>query len=234
MSTQTDVAITALDAVKPKISPTLQKIVDGAVPQANALVIETQEDYLAAFELRKSFKSHKLMFVEGANVGIKLLDQAHAEACNIRNQVTQKLDEADRIVEKKRIEFKDKKDREAKEEADRKQAELKQQQDADALEHASQLTDAGEPEAAEAVIERAAATPAPAVYVPPAAPKSKGEVGRKKYHWTVSDESLIPEHYFMRILNTKTIKAQVDSLGLKANIPGIVVMEEKKESVRLG
>lgn len=55
---------------------------------------------------------------------------------------------------------------------------------------------------------------------------------KRKFEYSVSDASLVPEKYWTRVLNRDALQAEVDRLGMAHGIPGIVVTDYMAQIVR--
>ena len=55
---------------------------------------------------------------------------------------------------------------------------------------------------------------------------------REKWVWELTDPGLLPDAYWMRVVNTAMIDAQVKSMGQAALVPGVTVKQELGLTVR--
>ncbi len=94
------------------------------------------------------------------------------------------------------------------------------------------MQEMGEPEAANTILERAAAAPPPPVFMPSTVPKEKGKSIRKVYRYRIISEALIKPEFMMP--DDAKIRAVVSKLGPDAApiVGGIEIIQEEIEAVR--
>lgn len=218
---------------RPEIPSELLKFQGQILKMANDLVISDAEDYQGAFAMRREIRRVYLIIEEiHAKITTKL-HTIHKEACADRDKDLAPFDQADRILERKRLDYDEEKRKlaAAKEQRDREAAQLERHETA--LAEAAELESIGEHEAAEEVIQQAITAPAPAIVVEPDLPKSQGQVKKKKWKFRVVDESKVNRAFLTPDLSA--IRRVVESSGPKvaATVGGIEVYEERSENVRV-
>lgn len=215
---------------KPEIPSELRKFQARVLSMAQSLVIDTAEDYDFALTMRKQIDSNYRIVEEIHDKNVAKWKAGHSEACNDRRADLDPFEQADKLLEDKRLDWDDKQEAIAKEEETRRQKIAIEERHETAQAEALQYEAQGDHEAAEEVVHHAVTAPPPAVYVAPNIPKGKGAVKTERYDFRIVDESKIPRKHM--VPNTKSIGAEVRSLGKKTDIPGIEVFPHKGEHIR--
>lgn len=212
----------------------IQKAAPGALSQAKEFDITSNDDYAASGSLLalvvERQKEVEKLFADP----IKAANSVHKFLTGLRTTLMQPYVQADEIIQKRRKEWRrlQEQQRLAQEEVDRKAA--KEQADSQAIEEARELEDAGETEAANIVLERAANAPPPVVTIQSSVPKQAGHVIRKSWAFNILNQDLLKREFMEP--DEKKIRGIVTNLGKDAvsvvGVGSIEVYEEESESVR--
>lgn len=207
-------------------------ILNPLIRRANALVIKTDADYLNAFDdVRRIDAFLKSGMIQSIERHVKLLAEAHRSGVGLRDGFVHPAKRVKAIILAKRVAYAERKRiaNEAKRERQEQRARERQVKDAEKV--AKQLRARGDKSAAREIVEFAKNSP---VSLPPAedaVPKSEGSVTKPGYAYEILDPSEIPMKY--RPIDESLIRADVNSFGLDADIPGVRVWEVKKEHSRM-
>lgn len=145
-------------------------------------------------------------------------DEAHKAICKQEKNLLTIPNEAEGIIKPKISKYmKERDDRLAAEAREREAAERKRIEDAQIAE-AAHAEKQGEPEKAEVLASRPIVV---APSIPEPVKKVAGISRRKSWKYRIADKNLIPRKYW--VLDEKKIRAQVNSLGMDAEIPGVEV-----------
>jgi hypothetical protein len=202
------------------------------VAQAQDCSVADNDDYIVSGilldKLAAKEKSVNDFFDQPARAAYSL----HKWITSLRGAGVSPLQRASELLRTRRKEFRADVERQRleKEAAERQKA--KDEQESAALDHAAQLEAAGESEAANFVLERAANAPAPTVVVASDIPKEAGHSIRRTWKFRITDASLIKREFLMP--DETNINAMVKRLGpdAVAIIGGIEVYPDEIESVR--
>ncbi len=192
------------------------------VQQANDIVIDTQESYVVATDFLRNVKTAMKLVDETFDPAIKAAHTAHKTLVSEKKKYSEPLENAERAVKIKMVEYTTKQERIRQEQEAKLRAELVRQEEERRLAEAKRLQDAGKVEQAEAIIGQPIV--APPVVLPKAAPSVSGIKQRKVWKWRLTDENAVPREYM--VVDEQKIGAVVRSLGDKAKIAGIEVYED--------
>lgn len=202
------------------------------VEQARGIIINDNEDYLASGAMLDRVLERMKFIQDFFEEPAKQANAVHKFITSFRATLLQPLEIAEKRLKDIRKDFRAEEDRKRlqKEEEERKLA--KKQEDEKALQQAAQLHQMGEPQAADEIVERAAAAPAPTVFVPSTVPKEQGKSIRKVFRYRITNEDLIKREFMMP--DESKIQAIVGKLGNDAVsiIGGIEVFPDEIETVR--
>jgi hypothetical protein len=201
--------------------------------QAKDVAIQNNEDYQYAGTLLQSVVDKKREVEEFFEAPTKAANFAHKFITGMRSRFMKPLEEAEKILKAHRGSYRYELERERQRLEEEARVKAKQDQEAEAMREAARLHEAGEKEAAEAVIQEAVMSPAPAVFIPSTLPKEANKSIRKVYKFKVTNPALVKDEF--KIVNEKAVKALVDKLGFDAIPiigPGIEVEIAELESVR--
>lgn len=216
-----------------KAAQEIQAAAPSILAQANEFTIESDDDYLATGSFLTSLVERKKKVEALFEKPVKDAHSVHRFLTALRGTLLSPYEQASQIIEKLRREYRRKEEvaRLALEEEKRKEA--RQQVEALAMQEAAELASAGEEEAADIVLSRAAQAPIPTVVVPSTIPKQAGHTVRKFWAYRIVNEGLIKRE-FMEPDETK-IRAIVSKMGKDAvtMIGGIQVYEDETETTRV-
>lgn len=221
-----------LVALVPTAPPTDQFEQAGSaiVQRARALEVRTHADLeLAAAELQKITRLQDGIH-EALDPIADLQNKAHKATTGLRARLLAGPEEARQIIRGKVGAYEAEQERVRRELEAKAAAEQKRLQDEAALREATALADAGETEAALAIVEEAANAPAPIVEI--AAPKVEGLSFRSEWGFQVVDRSKIDPRFMVPDL--KAIAGVVRSMKKNAEqiVGGIRVSETKTPITR--
>lgn len=163
----------------------LEPEVKSLTVQAATFVIQNNDHYVAAGELRQVIKNVRQKVAETFGPIIAKAFAAHKEAVSQRKKFDEPLDGAERNVKALMIRWEQEQERKRQLEQARLDAEAKKKADDEALELAATLQAAGATEAAEEILENPPQPP-PTV-LPKTTPKIEGFSHRRIYNATVKD-----------------------------------------------
>lgn len=209
-----------------------QTSIPNIVEQVKSITIEDHDDYLASSAMLDRV-TERIAFIEKFfEEPAKQANAVHKFITSFRATLLQPLEAAEKKLKDIRKDFRAEQERQRLlvEEEKRKQA--KKEDDERALQQAAQMQQLGETQAADEIVERAAAAPAPTVFVPSTVPKEKGKSITKVFKYRIVNEDQIKREFMMP--NTSTIQTLVGKLGYDAVniIGGIEVFQDEIETVR--
>ena len=208
----------------------LRPVVLGIEDQAIAMAeVGSAECYETAIAFLKRIKTIKKQIEDAFAPAVKAAHAAHKEMTTLRGKFTKPLDECEHLVKAGVSTYTREQELARREEEARLRAlELKKEEDR-RLREASALEDAGELEAAAAVIE--APMVAPAVIAPRAVPKVEGGSTRAVWKHEVVNAFSVPREFC--IPDQQKIAAYAKRMGSAANVPGVRFYEDAVVSVRM-
>ena len=201
--------------------------------EAKDFAIETEDDYTASSSFL-SLVAERIKKVDTTfEKPIKDAFGVHRFLTGLRNTLLMPYQQADKIVKERRRDWRNQKEREDQIRNEQERQKAKEEADARALEEAAELASAGEQEAADIIIQRAADAPPPPVIIPSSIPKETGHTVRKFWAFRIVNATLIKRE-FMEPDEVK-IRAIVSKLGKDAVsiIGGIKVYQDETESTRV-
>lgn len=200
------------------------------VKQANDFTIEDQNDYEFSLTIAEEAIKRQKAIAEFFAPTKKLANELHKSITKMESDMLAPYQQVERLVKDRRMNWRQVQERirQAKEDEMRRIARDKQH--AEALAAAAELEKEGKKEAAEVVIEKAIAAPAPTVVVQSSVPKQSGSSIRKKFGYRIDDESRVEREFCSP--DPKKIKAHVDAYGMSSAIAGVTVFPDENEAIR--
>lgn len=209
------------------------------VSQAQDYEISCIEDNEFAFTLRQEYKRRIEAIIAFFKESKSLAAAAHKAICKNENDLVAPYEQADAIMERKRLEFKRKRDEADERERQKKERELAEQQQKELEAEAKRLEKAGDKEQAQEVREIAKNPPPVSVAPVASVPKQKGSVIKKRWKFEIQNPDLIQRQYLLPVDKKlfdpaayPRIQDVVDALGDKCNIAGIRAFQVESEDVR--
>jgi len=205
-----------------QITP-LQKDINAAVSNANALVIKDADGLQTASEyLRQCGLRIKAIGMEFDDI-VSKANATHKAATSQRKRHLDPVNKAKVIINLKVVQYKQELDRIAAEKRAEETRKAKEAQDAQKLEEAAALQNEGETELAEAVLveER----PLEIISEPEPVAQPEGMSFRDNWQFEVYDIKSIPAEYLT--VDDKAVRGVVKAMKQKTNIPGIRVFNNK-------
>lgn len=201
-----------------------------AVKQAHSIVVQDAAGYEAASTFLIGLKELQKTIAETFDPVIKAAHEAHKAALAAKAKHSKPVEEAERIVKAKLVDYQEREAaRQREEEARLREAALREEQEQLARQ-VEFLIETGRPEEALALMD--APIEAPPVIVPEATPQVKGIVTREVWKFRIKDERLIPREYM--IPDMAKIGKVVRATEGKISIPGVEVYKEKEIAVGSG
>ena len=209
---------------------------DASIKDAELFTVTEALEYEMAIEARRSIRAHIDRIGGVIDPIVAGLHKAHANACDLRNQMKAPYEQADKIYDEKQKVYLRKKREEEERQRAIKLAEDRRLEAESRAKLAVELEKAGESQAAKAVIS------APSDEVMPTAPVMTGKVkgSSVKQLWNVSVTSVyeLAEFvvknklltYFLNADETALRKYAADTEG-KEKIPGVIFT--KKDSIAI-
>lgn len=207
------------------MSEGLELEVNTVKAEARELAIAQSEDYVKAGVLWNAMRDLRGKVAETFDGIISKAHAAHKEAVAQKKRFDEPLDEAQRAIKRKMIDYDNEQERIRRLEQAKQEAEAKKKAEAEALELAAELEKAGLKKEAEFVIEFPEEPPQ--VIIPKTTPKVEGFRTRTMWTFELVDIHLVPDEYKFLQLDSKKIQAVVNRLKGATNIPGIKAREEK-------
>lgn len=206
---------------------TENKAVAVLTQEAGALTIKTQEDYIAAGDLRSRLKG-KIKKLEELRKGITVpLDNAKKAVMALFNPPTERLNEAVSRVDQLTIAYDDEQQRKATEEQARLNAKAEKER-LEAERKAKEFADKGNDKKAEEWLEKAETKVAPVVEA--ATPKVSGQGIQERWYAEVIDFKALSDDY--KLPNQSALDKLAQALKGKANIAGVKFYSKKIVSGR--
>lgn len=185
-----------------------------AIVYAKELPVETREDMEAASGMREAIKNRQKAIVGLLEPFIKAAHALHKSHTTRRNQIIAPLEEAERIINRKMIDWQTAEDKRLAEEQRKLDEQAK-------LEAAIQAEEEGNKALSEAIIEDQIPVAAP----PVEKTKTAGVNFTSTWEYEITDINAIPRAYL--IPDEKAIRAVVKAQKDRCNIPGIRVFAQK-------
>ena len=154
----------------------------------------------------------------------------HKQAVFARDQVKRRALEVKKAFGAKRVVYRSRKEAAAEKMRAKREEKLRLQQITEAKQLAKQLSRHGDKSGAREILRAAENAPAPSLPATAAVPEESGFVETKTYGFEIESPEKVPAKYW--VLSESLIRADVDTFGLDANIPGVRVWEETKEHTR--
>lgn len=154
-------------------NPEREKKEMDAVEKVRRWEIKSNEDYSALDSFLVGLNELKKEIVADFKESKAAAKAAHQAICDQESAHLDKLEEARIIGKPKLVAWRQEQERKDEEERRRLEAEAQKKRDEEALAQAQAAEKSGDKEAAQAIIEKAAAAPAPVVKVEPTLPKAK-------------------------------------------------------------
>ncbi len=216
----------------PKKLQELQTVVPKMLAQAHDLDIADNDDYITAGTFLDIITERKATVSALFEKPTKEAASVHKFLTTLRANLLAPLEQAETLMKSRRFTFREEAARKTKELEEAKRKAAKKEEDDRALQEAARFEEMGESEAANTVLERAAAAPPPAVYVPSTIPKEQGHSYRTVHKYRVVNSSLIKREFLIE--DESKIQAIVGRLGLDAAsiVGGIEIYTEEIEVVR--
>jgi len=216
----------------PKIPDTKQadQLSKSLLGQSVNLKIKDEDTFIASWALVERHDAAIAKVEEMFNPFVSGLHSLHKMAVELRDQFLTPLRQSKKILLDRRQVYRQEQDLIAKKKADEEAERLRKAQAKDLEKEAKQLERKGDIETAAVLREQASIMPAPVVPIVSAVPKLAGSVVKTSWKFSVENEALVPAEY--RIVDEKKIRAVVNALGDKANIPGVKIWSETAEHSR--
>lgn len=202
---------------------------------ANTMKVESQADYEAAGTFLKTGREFQKAVKEFMDPITKSAKEAHTQAVARRDALLNPAKKAATIVEGKMETWYDAEEAKRKEEEARLQAEAQKEAEERKIAEAKALEDAGEHDAAQAVLDEPPAPPPPKI----AAPKADGVSHRKTWKGECVNLQLLVEAVAAGkapITLLQPAKSEINSYAKSTKgvhkIPGIRWFEDRSTSVR--
>lgn len=214
-------------AIAPPDTKAIEQEAHSLVTTANAMTVESQQDMELAGDFLKRCKAATKTLDDAYDGIIKRAHEAHKAAVAKKKELAKPFDDAVQIVKRKVGAYTAEQERIRREEEARLREEARKKAEEEALALADELEQAGDPEAAQAVIE----TPVHAapVVVPSRVQKVSGISNRVNWKFRIVNASAIPRQYL--IPDEKAIGAHGRSMKDRANIPGVEFFPDETVSV---
>jgi hypothetical protein len=196
--------------------------------QANAIIINSNEDYARAGQLLLTIKGIRKKIEETFKPIKQKMDAAKKEVLDQEKAADAPLAKAEAIIKPRIAQWNTEQERIRKEEEDRQRAIAQAAEEERRLQEALLAEQAGNKEEAEAIIE----TPIQAapVVIPKTTPKVAGISFTKQWKFRIVDESKIPRQYLS--VDEQKIGAVVRALKDSTNIPGVEIYSVDNVSSR--
>jgi len=225
-------AQTVLPIIDPKQVAELQTAVPRILAQAQDLVIADNEDYDISETMLDRIVQGKDRIETFFEKPTKDANSVHKFLTTLRSTLIQPLEQAEKIIKDRRKDYRAEKERERAALEEQKRQEAKKAEEEKAIQEAAKMEQIGEPDAAAAIIEQAAQTPPPPVFVPSLVPKQQGKSVKKVWKFRIKNPEGIRREFLMP--DASAIQALVNKLGMDAMkvVGGIEVFPDETESVR--
>jgi hypothetical protein len=178
------------------------------------------DDFLAG-PVVQFFTKHA---IDAANV--------HKQAVFARDQVKRRALEVKKTFGAKRVEYRTRKQAAAEKIRAKREEKLRLKQIEETKKIARMMASQGDPRGAKALLKAAENAPAPSLPATSAVPEESGFVETKTYGFEIETPEKVPAKYW--VLDESLIRADVNTFGLDANIPGVRVWENTNEHTRKG
>jgi hypothetical protein len=156
----------------------------------------------------------------------------HKQAVFARDQIKRRAVEVKRTFGAKRVAYRTRKEAAAEKIRARREEQLRRKQIEETKKLARMMASQGDPRGAKALLKAAENAPAPSLPTTAAVPEESGFVETKIYGFEIETPEKVPAKYW--VIEESLIRADVNTFGLDANIPGVRVWEETKEHTRKG
>ncbi|MDD5571929.1 MAG: hypothetical protein PHD97_12335 [Bacteroidales bacterium] len=216
-----------IDETKPQELEVIKHESNDLVSQAKAITIVNADTYLSAIDFLKTLKGMQKKAAETFDPIIKKAHGTWKEACNQKNMVVEPLEQAERLIKGKAIEY----DAEQKRIAAEAQAKIdaqKRKEQEELLAKAKKAEEKGQIEKAENLMQQAQNIPAPVIEKE--IPKVSGISVSDIWDFEVADLKLVPREYL--ILDEKMVRGIAKSKKGKFVIPGIRFFPRPSMSAR--
>lgn len=198
--------------------------------RARGVVIADDTSYRGACDLLLGIKDLRKRVAEVHDPNIKRWHDGHRAAIKDKKESDDPLDEAERIIKRSLAAWDEAQERERRERQRQADEEARQRDETERLERAAAMEIEGKEYGDDALVQEAHALiepPPMAVVAAPVAkavPKVSGVSYRKVPKFRIVNPDLVPRQYCAPV--ESKIRGVVNSLGDKANIPGVQVYFE--------
>ncbi len=220
--------------------PQTLELTDGAhslTNQANIATIESTESYQDAAELKRAIRMLRKTIDGKFKEPVAQAYAAHRSMIALKKQVDDPMLKAETTITNKMRSWDDEQDRLQREEEKRlrdeqlKAEEERQAAEAKALAEAEKLSEAGNEQAADAVLDAVPPpTPAPVPVAPRVIPKTPGVTPRHVWKFEIVSPDAIPREFL--IPDDRAIQAIASSRKENAVIPGVRFYSEISYTTR--